>query len=158
VSDGEGGLSLMTGERSIMTKSYIVKAASVDPRLENKPTEYPVICFCGAPMKLTFTGHFKHGWFYGCTKYPACHGAHGCHADGKPLGIPADDETKQYRIAAHEEFDKLWKKGYMSRGGCYSWMKKVMGLTKDEAHIGKFNKKQCQDLIQRAKNITEKLK
>jgi ssDNA-binding Zn-finger/Zn-ribbon topoisomerase 1 len=109
-------------------------------------------------MKLRFSGKFKHGWFYGCTRYPDCKGAHGCHQDGKPLGTPADDETKQFRIAAHEAFDKLWKNGYMSRGGCYSWMQKVMGLSKDEAHIGMMDKKQCRELISRVSKITDTLK
>lgn len=142
----------------MVTKTYLVKAASVDPRSLNKPTEHAVICFCGAQMKLRFSGKFKHGWFYGCTKWPECNGTHGCHADGKPLGIPADIETKQFRKAAHEAFDKMWQNGYMSRGGCYSWMRNVMGLSEDQAHIGMMDKTQCQELIGRVNKITETLK
>jgi len=64
------------------------------------------------------------------------------------LGIPANKETKQWRIKAHDAFDQLWKvKKVMSRKRCYAWMQEVMDMTPDEAHIGRFDIPQCQKLI-----------
>jgi ssDNA-binding Zn-finger/Zn-ribbon topoisomerase 1 len=51
----------------------------------------------------------KYGLFYGCTNYPVCKTAHGAHPDGKPLGKPANKETKAWRIKAHQAFDKVFE-------------------------------------------------
>lgn len=90
----------------------------------------------------------KHGKFYGCSTFPQCRGTHGAHADGRPLGTPANKETKEARMRAHEAFDQLWRSGRMNRSQAYSWMQRVMSMTKDEAHIGKFSAEQCDKLIE----------
>lgn len=95
----------------------------------------------------------KFGMFYGCVRYPACDATHGAHADGTPLGIPADKETKQARIEAHAVFDELWrkasKKGKKSaRQKAYAWLREELGLTKEECHIGRFDKAMCQRVIE----------
>jgi ssDNA-binding Zn-finger/Zn-ribbon topoisomerase 1 len=87
--------------------------------------------------------------FWGCTRYPQCQGIHGAHPDGRPLGTPADKPTKQARIRAHAAFDEVWKSGAMSRGQAYGFMRDLMGMTEDEAHIGKFTAEQCETLIER---------
>jgi len=89
----------------------------------------------------------RYGLFYGCQRFPACKATHGAHPDGKPLGVPADEETKQARIRAHDYFDRMWKRSRMARGHAYAWMQRAMGLTCDEAHIGRFTKEQCERLI-----------
>lgn len=103
---------------------------------------------CGAPMKLRSS---RYGLFYGCTKYPACNGTHGAHPNGAPLGTPADAETKAARIRAHAVFDALWKgpKASLTRCGAYLELQSKMGLRSDEAHIGKFTKEQCEQLIRK---------
>lgn len=103
--------------------------------------------FCGecqSPMELR-TSEF--GKFWGCTKYPKCKGSHGAHADGRPLGVPANAETKQARIIAHHFFDGLWRRRGWTRVEGYQWMAHVMGLTRDEAHIGRFTRDQCFALV-----------
>ena len=89
----------------------------------------------------------RYGQFYGCTRYPACQGTHGAHADGTPLGIPANRETKEARMAAHAAFDQLWQDGQMSRNRAYQVLRDLMGMTQEEAHIGRFTKEQCEQLI-----------
>lgn len=101
---------------------------------------------CGAPMELRPSKFGNDRVYYACT-VEGCRGAHGAHPDGRPLGKPADQATKKMRIAAHEEFDKLWKQGGMSRSEAYAWMRKVLGLTKDEAHIANFDSPTCGRLI-----------
>lgn len=100
---------------------------------------------CGGEMVLR---NSRYGKFYGCANYPDCDGKHGAHqATGEPLGIPADRATRRARIEAHDAFDLVWKTGKMSRRSAYRWMQKAMNLSRDEAHIGRFTKEQCQRLI-----------
>ncbi len=98
---------------------------------------------CGKPMVLRDS---KYGLFYGCTGFPDCKASHGAHKDGKPLGTPADKETKKARIRAHDAFDQLWKDKHMSRGEAYVWMQEAMDMTPAEAHIGNFTIEQCDEL------------
>lgn len=89
----------------------------------------------------------KYGLFYGCVEFPKCKAAHGAHKKtGLPLGTAAGKKTKQARIRAHDAFDQLWKGKHMSRGDAYGWMQEQMSMTGDEAHIGKFNEDQCDEL------------
>jgi hypothetical protein len=87
------------------------------------------------------------GPFYGCERYPACKGTHGAHPDGRPLGTPADEATRKARIAVHTAFDRLWTTGELSRAGAYAWMQRALGMSRDEAHIGKFSIAQCEVLL-----------
>lgn len=111
------------------------------------PTQPALTCpepGCGAAMQLRPS---RFGLFYGCVRFPTCRGTHGAHPDGRPLGVPASTETKQARIRAHEAFDRLWRSGRMDRRSAYHWMQQVMGLTSAEAHIGRFDRDQCEQLI-----------
>lgn len=99
---------------------------------------------CGAQMVLRTS---KFGLFYGCTQYPTCTSAHGAHKDGRPLGVPANKETKAARIEAHDAFDRLWKGKHMRRKEAYVWMQNTMMLSAEDAHIGRFTIEQCQQLV-----------
>ena len=101
---------------------------------------------CGNPMVLR-PSVFGPGPYYACSTWPACRGAHGAQYDGTPLGIPADQETKRDRVQAHEVFDRLWKRGNMGRWEAYAWMQRTLGLSPDEAHIGRFSSATCKLLI-----------
>lgn len=101
---------------------------------------------CGALMALRKSPKFPKP-FYGCTRFPDCRGAHGAHPDGRPLGIPADKATNAARIRAHRIFDAVWKTQKMSRNKAYAWLRRKMHLTKEEAHIAKFTREQCDQLI-----------
>ncbi len=112
----------------------------------------PICPKCGSAMVLKTTNKFRYPSglprrFWSCSKWPDCECCHGAHPDGKPFGVPADDETKKLRIAAHEVFDQLWKSRGMRRGDAYRCMQRMMGMTEDQAHIGMFNADQCRRLI-----------
>lgn len=66
---------------------------------------------------------------------------------------PADDETRQLRNQCHKLFDPLWKRKtkFMSRAHAYTWLRHFMGLGQVEAHIGCFDKEQCEKLIEELK-------
>jgi ssDNA-binding Zn-finger/Zn-ribbon topoisomerase 1 len=99
---------------------------------------------CQAPMALR-TSRF--GKFWGCTRFPDCKGTHGAHPDGRPLGLPANAETKEARMRAHRAFDGLWmNQGWTRRQG-YQWLQNALGLKPDEAHIANFTVEQCERLI-----------
>ncbi len=100
---------------------------------------------CKSVMTLR-RGH--NGPFYACEHFPKCRTTAGAHSDGRPLGIPADEATKKMRIKAHAAFDHLWQSGMRSRPGAYSWLKKKMGLTKDDCHIGRMDSSQCATVIE----------
>lgn len=90
--------------------------------------------------------------FYGCSRYPDCRGSHGAHLDGRPLGVPADKETRKARIEAHRFFDMLWKpsegqKPRMTRPQAYAWMRKKLRLTESEAHFSKMGLDQCAEVV-----------
>lgn len=116
------------------------------------PVEHEVECpLCRSPMRLK-TSRF--GLFYGCSRWPQCDATHGAHPSGEPLGIPADAETKRWRIRAHEEFDKLWKGegAPLTRSAAYRWMIVNLALSAEEAHIGRFSVVQCKRLIEALKH------
>lgn len=109
-------------------------------------TAYSLLCpECAAPMELRSS---RFGPFYGCTRYPGCDGTHGAHADGTPLGIPADRRTRLARMRAHQIFDDAtWKNGRMGRNAAYRLLQEIMGMSREEAHIGRFTVEQCERLI-----------
>lgn len=108
---------------------------------------------CGAPLVLK---EGKHGKFYGCSRFrwTGCGGSHSAHqSTGKPMGVPAKQEVKEARKAAHRAFDELWTTGRMSRKQAYAWMQKVMQMTKREAHIARFDLAQCARLIDEVQRL-----
>lgn len=104
---------------------------------------------CGAAMVLR---NSRFGKFFGCSRYPDCTGTHGAHPDGRPLGSPADLNTRKARIKAHNAFDHLWRSGSMSRGAAYHYLQQIMNKNEEEAHIAKFSEEECNQLLEKLKN------
>lgn len=50
-------------------------------------------------------------------------------------------------MRAHAAFDTLWKGGEMPRGDAYRWMQGALGMSQDEAHIGRFDVATCDRLV-----------
>lgn len=105
---------------------------------------------CQSPMLLRPKGIGGKPW-YACSKrdLTGCKGAHGAHPDGRPKGFPGNAATRQARVDAHAAFDRLWKSGQMTRHEAYRHLQTVMGMTKKQAHIGKFTEGECRTLIAR---------
>lgn len=104
---------------------------------------------CGAPMVLRETTKFKHSngmprKFFGCSRYPECKGTHGAHPDGSPLGVPADDKTKQARIVAHAMLETWSADAGYTRDQAYARLKERFGF---EVHIGAADKAMCDAIV-----------
>lgn len=99
---------------------------------------------CGASLVLRSTSSV----FYGCSAYPQCKSTHPARADGSPKGTPGNAATRKARIQAHYLFDRVWKEKLVrNRGAAYTWMRKTLGLSRAEAHIGSFDIPQCESLM-----------
>jgi ssDNA-binding Zn-finger/Zn-ribbon topoisomerase 1 len=117
----------------------------------------PLTCpECGAPMELRTSTKFLRKnqtvrKFFGCSNFPKCRATHGAHQDGRPLGIPGDQATKDARVRAHNIFDKLWKGTTFKRGRAYRWLEFELKLQPGTAHIGSFDIAMCEKVIEACK-------
>jgi ssDNA-binding Zn-finger/Zn-ribbon topoisomerase 1 len=95
---------------------------------------FPIITSpeCGKKMILR---NSRYGKFYGCSGWPSCTVKHGAHPNGKPLGVPANDETRKLRIEVHQICGQIW--GEWDNPNCdkkamYEWLKE----NAPKGHIG----------------------
>lgn len=124
-----------------------------------------VVCpYCSQLAKFLPTSEaIYHGRDYGpvyiCVP---CDAWCGCHpGTTKPLGRLANKELRQWKMKTHLVFDPIWrerwerknavdakyKKG-MARGGRYKKLAELMGIPKEECHIGMFDVGRCQKAIE----------
>lgn len=95
--------------------------------------------------------------FYGCANYPDCKATHGAHPDGRPLGIPANQETKAMRIKIHKICEQIWgdwtKISKRQKNAMYLWLK----ANAPKEHIAEMNMEELlateKLLIQLTKNL-----
>ena len=116
-----------------------------------------VICGeCGSAMVLRQSPKFKNPYFYGCSQYPNCTGTHTAHPDGSPCGIPANKETRGWRIKAHDAFDRVWKSQSLfkpvserrkARSEAYKQLAIELQSEKD-VHIAEADIEMCQKIIE----------
>jgi ribosomal protein S27AE len=132
-----------------MEDPWLVLANSLPEHVPaKKRKKHRIVCgSCGSLMNF-------HRNFYTC---PKCGSKHKSHSDGKPTGIPGDKETARARIEAHKVFDKLWRSGKVSRRQAYVILKRIMGMTVQEAHIGRFTYKECKHLISKLRKLGDKV-
>lgn len=95
--------------------------------------------------------------FYKCSNVLKCKTTHSAEPNGKPMGYVADKKTRKARSLAHKAFDAIWKEGLMERKEAYDWLANIMKLRKQEAHISKFNAKQCYELKDKADALKKEL-
>lgn len=75
----------------------------------------------------------------------------GCHRwSNQPMGTLADAPTRKARNRAHKVFDRLWKKGHQDINTpqeAYRWLAEQLGVPPEEAHIAKFDRERCRQVI-----------
>ncbi len=117
----------------------------------------PVTChYCGGPAELVDSARVYNGRSYGmiwdCRPCDAYVGVH----RNAPLGRLANKELRGWKVKAHAAFDPLWTQGGMKRRDAYAVMQRLMGMTPDQAHIGKFDVADCQRLVEALKKPLSK--
>lgn len=117
------------------------------------PKDYGPCPNCGAATEIKDSSVI-YGTSYGlvliCARYPDCDSFVGCHRkSGEPKGTLASPLLREYRKKCHEGFDGLWRgsRDRRARGRAYAALRKAMGLTAEQAHIGMFNLEQCIALL-----------
>ncbi len=91
----------------------------------------------------------RYGLSYFCNNFPHCRGSHKASKRGKPLGFPANQETRTWRIKAHKSLESLYKGELrvMTKTEAYGLFGFCMGLTQKQAHISRLNLEQCKQLV-----------
>lgn len=136
----------------------------MDDRPEKNDTERPLVdpCDkCGKPAKLVSgsvvypSRHDLYGRkFWACVP---CNRRIGCHpGTDKPLGRRmAGPRTREARLKAHTAFDRLWKRGYLTRNEAYAWLAKVMRMPRKDCHIGQMSAAQCRAVVLHVQALDE---
>ncbi len=118
----------------------------------------PKICrYCGNEVVFTsnaeiYGREYGNGKCYLCRRCRAFVGVH--TGTIIPLGTLANDELRNARKQAHNEFDKLWKgpTRRMTRYNAYGWLSKEMNLKRKDTHIALFEVEQCKKVVELLKN------
>jgi len=105
---------------------------------------------CDGVLELRWTNKLER-WFYGCNRWPKCNGILPANSDGSPNGVPRTRELQGWRSRAHAAFDILWKEKHCKRTDAYSWLREVMELSVEEAHMFKMSIEQCQQVIEKVR-------
>lgn len=109
---------------------------------------YPKTCnLCGG--KVEYIGNDKiygrkygSGYCYHCRKCGAYVGTHKPRPK-EALGILADKEMRQMKMACHDIFDTLWKT-HKERQRCYKMLADKLGIDVKDCHFGYFDKRMLQ--------------
>lgn len=128
------------------------------------PLPRPIVCPCCGSPKV----HIQKRGFMGLRVYSEwdliwhcgdCDAMVGCHkGTDVPLGIMANASTREARYLAHKAFDRLWRGGPMHRDEAYRWMAHALGIAYEDAHIGRLNEEQCNELMAAIKKLDTKPK
>lgn len=90
----------------------------------------------------------SYGKIYICSPCNAYVGVH--KGSDKPLGRLANAELRRWKKLAHSAFDPMWQRGLFRgrRKQAYKWLSQKMGLPVEKTHIGMFDVKQCQRVVE----------
>jgi hypothetical protein len=86
----------------------------------------------------------------------------GCHpGTTRPLGRLANAELRKWKMAVHRVFDPIWQRRWArrrlldpkyskahARGGRYKKLAELLGIPKEECHIGLFDVERCKRAIE----------
>lgn len=72
-----------------------------------EPQEKIVMCPCGARMQLRHTKDYSRH-FYGCSRWPKCEYVQNSDKFGTPVGIPADNATREKRKELYNQLREFY--------------------------------------------------
>lgn len=67
--------------------------------------------------------------------------------DAHNLSAPAGSPLARARMRAHQQFDPLWKEGWMSRKQAYRWLARMMCIPVERCHFVMFSEGDCKEAI-----------
>ena len=89
-------------------------------------------CHCGSPAILRSAEglcrtHRPGAMAYVCSRYPACDSFVMAHPDTlEPMGSLAGSKLRRLRYEAHQQFNRLYESGLMSKKSAYLWLSVVV--------------------------------
>jgi len=113
---------------------------------------------CDGELRLQQEGKWLR---YVCTRFPKCKYKRDAFQYGpwlgKPKGEPAGRVIVAARVTAHCWFDRLWEveQAPMTRKEAYEWLAEQLGMAAKECHIGKFDVRQCERVIEAVKRYLD---
>lgn len=127
----------------------------------SKVNEYPDTCnLCGGAVVFTsnaaiYGRKYGSGMCYLCQRCGAYVGTHVPHPR-KALGLLADKEMRDMKIACHAIFDAKWKgrnKASKKRRNLYQWLAEQMNIPVTECHFGHFDKQELEQAYRILKQV-----
>ncbi len=115
--------------------------------------------YCGSPGILRsadgiYKDNSQNAMLYVCKHYPTCDSYVRVHRGTKiPMGTMANRQLRSLRLEAHKYFDRLHKRGYMSKDDAYHWLAATLGLPVNQAHIGMLGEYYCKIVIEESKKL-----
>lgn len=116
-------------------------------------------CHCGRPSVLRSAEgicktHRPGAMVYVCSDYPACNSFVMAHPNTlAPMGSLAGPELRRLRYEAHQEFDRLYKTGLMTRNEAYRWLSYIVQAPMSHAHIGHLGEYYCRMVIRESRKL-----
>ena len=116
-------------------------------------------CHCGRPAVLRSAEgicktHRPGAMVYVCSDYPACNSFVMAHPNTlAPMGSLAGPELRRLRYEAHQEFDRLYKTGLMTRNEAYRWLSYIVQAPMSHAHIGHLGEYYCRMVIRESRKL-----
>ena len=118
-------------------------------------------CHCGSPAVLRSAEglcrtHRPGAMAYVCSRYPACDSFVMAHPGTlEPMGSLAGPRLRKLRYAAHQEFNKLYQSGLMSKRDAYQWLAMTVQAPMAHAHIGHLGEYYCQVVIDESRKLLQ---
>lgn len=120
--------------------------------------------YCGAHVIYRsadgiYRDNQNHTMLYVCSRYPECDAYVRVHAGTKiPVGSLANPELRKLRRLAHQQFNRLYESGYMSKRDAYQWLADLIDAPMSEAHIGHMGEYYCKLVIDKSEHLLEEHK
>lgn len=119
-------------------------------------------CHCGSHVVLRDAGdvcrvHREGAKAYVCARYPACNSYVMAHPDTlEPMGSLAGPELRRLRYEAHQQFNRIYESGLMSKQEAYQWLAGVVQAPMRHAHIGHLGDYYCREVIRKSRELLDR--
>lgn len=137
-----------------MGKSKTVRMTRKKKKTKNQQIRCP---YCGAAARYQSADGIYHDnsrnvMLYVCPNYPECDSYVRVHKGTKiPVGTMANKELRKLRKEAHDQFNKLYMYGYMTKDEAYRWLADIINTTElSNAHIGNMSEYYCKVVIDKS--------